>query len=199
MPTSVIHEIVGKKLTNKYKKLDNYNFYLGNIAPDSVNINGFAPKEERWFAHLRDKDLNIWKENIIDFYNTNKDKYEESFFIGYITHIMTDIIYDELFYDKVVKPMKKINLEGHEAHLYMLDEMNAYGINNVEYNEVLNCLKKNNNYYDIRNINKKIMEEWKLKIINQVLPSIKVEFITEEIINSLEYSVEKELIKNKIL
>lgn len=199
MPTSTIHEIVGKKLTNKYKYLDNYNFYLGCIAPDSVNFLGFAPKEERWTAHLRSNNLSTWKNNIISFYKENKDKYNEVFLKGYITHIMTDIIYDELYYLKVTLPMKNIGKVDHDAHLYMLEEMKAYGNNNKDFNYVKDILSSKDTSFNIRNINKELMTDWKNKVIGEELPTIKVQFLTEEIIDSLTDKVEKELKKNEIL
>lgn len=199
MPTSTIHEIVGKKLANKYKNLDNYNFYLGCIAPDSVNCKGFAEKEIRWNAHLRDKDLSIWKNNIITFYNQFKNKYNKEFIIGYITHIMTDIVYDEELYLKVTYPMKNIGKIEHEAHLHMLEEMKSYGNNNEDFNYVKNILSTNNNYYNIRNIDEELMSNWKNKVITETLPDIKPQFITEEIINELVDKVEKELIKYNVI
>ena len=199
MPTSVIHEIVGRKIATKYNYLDNYNFYLGNIAPDAVNLNGFAESKIRWEAHIRDANLSVWKNNAIKFYNDYKDSYDESFLKGYITHLFTDIIYDEKYYDRVVIPMVKINLQGHQAHLYMLKEMDAYGINNEDYKYVTNVLKTSNNTYNIRNINNELLLGWKEKITNKELPNIKDEFIKDFIIDELTNSVLEELQNNNIL
>lgn len=198
MPTSQIHEIVGRKLAKKYKNLDNYNFYLGIIAPDSVNYFGFAPKEDRWNAHLRDKDLSIWKSNIINFYNENKSNYNESFLKGYITHIMTDIVYDESFYLDVTLPMKSIGKVDHDAHLYMLEEMKSFG-NDKYFIYTKEILSNDNNSYDIRNINKELMSNWKNKVIEEIPVDIKPQFINETIIDNLTTKVEEELIKNNVL
>lgn len=197
MPTTVIHEIVSRKLTKKYKNLDNYNFYLGSTAPDSVNVDGFAEKELRWTAHIRDKDLNKWKNNIINFYNNEKSNYNESFIKGYITHIMTDIIYDELFYDEVTG---KIDIDDYNTrHRKMLDYMNSYGINNKDYNYVIDILNSNNETYDIRNINKELMKRWKLKVINDLLISTNDNIINDELLERITKEVEKELKNNNIL
>lgn len=198
MPTSQIHEIVGRKLTKKYKSLDNYNFYLGIIAPDSVNYLGFAPKEDRWNAHLRDKALSVWKSNIINFYNENKSNYNESFLKGYITHIMTDIVYDESFYLEVTLPMKSIGKVDHDAHLYMLEEMKSFG-NDKYFIYTKEILSKNNESYDIRNINKELMSNWKNKVIEEIPVDIKPQFINEKIIDDLTTKVEEELIKYNVL
>ena len=46
MPNIFIHEKVAYNLAKENKYLDTPNFYLGVLAPDAVNLNGFAPKEE---------------------------------------------------------------------------------------------------------------------------------------------------------
>ena len=92
MPSILFHELVGYKIASKYKKYDTNNFYLGLMVPDSVNAYGFASKENRWRTHRRDKNLDIWQENVIKFYKENKGKFEETYLAGYVIHILTDII-----------------------------------------------------------------------------------------------------------
>ena len=79
MPCIRIHEEVAYYYAKKNKEFDNSNFYLGVLAPDTPNLNGFAPKIERWTAHQRAKDYQEWKNNIIKFYNENKTKYDKYF------------------------------------------------------------------------------------------------------------------------
>lgn len=71
--------------------------YLGSICPDSVNINGHAPKSLRWPAHLRDERLDVWLSNAKCFYKDNIGKYNSSYIKGYIIHIVTDIVWDREF------------------------------------------------------------------------------------------------------
>ena len=97
MPTVLIHEEVAYNIAKKYKQLDNKDFYLGALAPDTVNLNGFASKEERWNSHLRNENLDTWLENVKKFYNENKDKYNKYFLLGYVLHIITDIVHDKYF------------------------------------------------------------------------------------------------------
>ena len=67
MPIISIHEEVAIKLAKQHKNLDTKDFYLGTLAPDTVNLNyGFAPKELRWTAHQRRKDLSDWKFSLKD-------------------------------------------------------------------------------------------------------------------------------------
>lgn len=72
-------------------------FYLGCISPDCVNINGHAPKDKRWPAHLRDRDLEIWTANAQKFYQVYKGEIDEPYLRGYILHILTDIVWDKSF------------------------------------------------------------------------------------------------------
>ena len=71
--------------------------YLGAVSPDSINVDGLAPKEKRWPAHLRDKDLKVWLNNAREFYLNNKGKTDEAFLKGYIIHLVTDIVWDSSF------------------------------------------------------------------------------------------------------
>lgn len=71
--------------------------YLGSICPDSVNINGHAPKSIRWPAHLRDTNLECWLNNAKTFYRDNYNVYDCSYLTGYILHIITDIVWDKSF------------------------------------------------------------------------------------------------------
>lgn len=106
MPGAITH----LKTAYYYNKEKSFGFdakiYLGSISPDSVNINGHAPKAVRWPAHLRNSDLDAWTENAALFYKENKGKTDEAFLRGYILHILTDIMWDRSF----DKPMYRLLL-----------------------------------------------------------------------------------------
>ena len=78
MPTILFHLKVANEYVKKNNEYDTNSFYLGIIAPDAVNAYGFASKEKRWGAHIRDKDLNKWKDNVIEFYKENIKIVEEN-------------------------------------------------------------------------------------------------------------------------
>lgn len=185
MPSTVIHESVAKKIASKYKKLNNYDFYLGSTAPDAVNLNGFAEKEIRWYAHLRDKNLDTWKNNIINFYKSEKENYNSSFLKGYILHIMTDIIYDEIFYDRVAKKIQSTGVLPENTHKTMLKEFDKFQCNNKTYQEIKDIFKSSTASYDIRNIDKILLLKWKDKIINEEVNNEKSAIITEELVDDL--------------
>ena len=107
MPTVLIHEEVAYNIAKKYQEHDNKDFYLGALAPDSVNLNGFAPKEVRWTSHLRKENLDEWLEKVKEFYNENKNKYNKYFLLGYVLHIITDIVHDKYFYQNIRNIIKE--------------------------------------------------------------------------------------------
>ena len=118
MPSILFHELIGYKIAQKYKKYDTNNFYLGFMVPDSVNAYGFASKEDRWRTHKRDENLDVWQKNIIDFYNENKGKFEETYLVGYVVHVLTDIICDRIYQKKLYPKLLKNGFDYHTAYSY---------------------------------------------------------------------------------
>lgn len=196
MPSAIIHEKVGYNIGKKYN-LNSYDYYLGLLAPDAPNLNGFAPKEERWPAHVRRKDLNEWREALLGFYLESKNNYPKDFLLGYYIHILTDIVFDDFFYKKI---RKEINMQGNskeDAHQIMSNDMEEYYFN--EFDEIKELLKNNETSYSINNISKELLTSWKDKIINAPIKSNKREFVTEEVVENLAHIVYEELLKNNIV
>lgn len=102
MPSTTIHEKVGYEIGKKLN-VTSYDYYLGLLAPDAPNLNGFAPKEERWPAHIRRKDLKEWRKALQNFYISNIKNYNKEFLLGYYIHILTDIIFDDYYYKDIRK------------------------------------------------------------------------------------------------
>ncbi len=98
MPSTMIHLVVANEISKKIDVKDSRQFYLGAIAPDTVNLNGKASKEVRYSAHLRSVDVDEWIENIVAFTKENeqiKQAYPD-FFKGFIIHLLTDIAWDKV-------------------------------------------------------------------------------------------------------
>ena len=86
-------------------------FFLGSISPDSVNINGHAAKEIRWPAHLRDFEPKKWLLNVREFYEKQSGQQSDnSFLLGYIIHIITDIVWDMYFERELWVRFEQISL-----------------------------------------------------------------------------------------
>lgn len=188
MPITMIHEKVASLLSEKYPCLDSSDFYLGMLAPDAKNLNGLAPKEERWTAHLRDKSLAKWKENIKTFYETEKS-YPHNFLLGYYLHIYTDIVVDELFYQNI---MEKINHPNPQEEY--VEDMERYS-NTVLSSPVFQKIKsllQNAKTYSIKNISKNDLDLFKEKYLKMTYPSLKPKYITDNLIIAIAKEVEKE-------
>ena len=190
MPNIRIHEEVAYLYTRKHKEYDNKYFYLGVLAPDTPNLFGFGPKEERWEAHQRKKDLNEWENKIKKFYNDNKDKYNKYFIFGYLFHVITDIVYDRDIYLKVRKKILEDNISLEESHQVMREDMDNYGSNFKEFDYIKNQLLEITEYYDILNIKKENLKLWtSLNLEEQPIKEAK--YINKEIIDILLEKVEK--------
>lgn len=189
MPNTVVHEEVGYYLS---KKLDvsSYEFYLGLMAPDAVNVEHFANKQERWTSHVRDKDLNIWKENLKKFYKEEKNKINNDFLLGYTIHILTDIVYDEYFEEKIHKEILKNNQEKDYWYIKW-SYMDKYSFK--EQSIINTILLKNNNYIEIKNITKEKLLKWKEKYLKNQSNLNKSLYFNQKIIDNLNIRVEEEL------
>jgi hypothetical protein len=97
MPSIAVHLTVAEKLADKLAVTDFPSYYLGAIAPDSVNAEGFASREARYGAHLRSENYSEWKANILKYHKERQADYAENpdFFKGFILHLYTDIAWDE--------------------------------------------------------------------------------------------------------
>ncbi len=197
MPEILIHLRVGYEVNKKYKTKNEEQYYLGCILPDAVNAYGFASKEKRWNSHKRDKDLNKWEENIIEFYKKNIEKYPEDYLKGYLVHVLTDVIADK-FYDKYLK--EKISKDKYIKDIYGFykNELQLYEHSQIKeqwFLETINTLKKAE-IIPIENITKEEIFLWreynikkynlyKEKIYGIITPNF-IEKIVKEIINIVE-------------
>ena len=193
MPITNIHEEVALNISNKYKALNTNDFYLGNYAPDSVNLNGLAEKNLRWIAHQRKNNLNDWRKSLKEFYQKEKNNYSKEFLLGYITHILTDIIYDDLFYDDVTKLIKMDYPHSTDTHSIMGEDMKKYVYNSKYKNEITTILNSINAYYNILNITDEMMETFKNKVLKEEYNIDNSIYINEELIVKLSQQVMNEL------
>ena len=190
MPNVMIHEEVGYYLSKKLNK-NSYNYFLGIIAPDAPNTYGFGKKEDRWLAHQRKKDYNEWRNSLKDFYEKEKNNYDEDFLLGYYIHILTDIIYDDYLYLKVKEEILKDTNVKEQYHEIMRDDMDKYYFKEIEI--IKDILSKENKTYEINGISKELMLEWKSKVLKDFASENTSVYITNEIINTLNELVYKEL------
>ncbi len=191
MPEVNIHEKVAYELSKKYN-LYTRDFFLGNMTPDAVNVFGFATKEDRWTSHIRRQDRIEWRKVLKDFYLKEKENYNRDFLLGYITHILTDIVHDDYIYLKQRKQIKKENnCNNEEAHLLLREDMEKYRFN--EWREIIDILNSKDDYYNILNISKEIEKKWLNKKVLEYLDNNKSIYQTSKDIDTLILLVSKEL------
>lgn len=189
----MIHEKVGDYISRKIG-MNSYDYYLGLLAPDTPNLEGFGPKEERWMAHQRKKDLDEWRDSLQNFYNKEKENHSKDFLLGYYIHILTDIIYDDFIYKKVRKVIEE-KYSREESHNKMREDMDHYYFEESE--RIKEILNQETTSYNILNIEKEKLHKWKEKEINKWPSTNTSTYITEEVIEELQEKVYEEL-KNKI-
>lgn len=203
MPSSNIHLKVANEL-NKRLNINSIDFIVGNIAPDAVNINGFASREKRWSAHLRDKDLDTWISNAKNFYYQNKDKYNNEFLLGYISHILTDVLHDKYLYMRQRNQIEEdTKYVGEDAHDILREDMNNYSFQ--EFEELKVQLQDYDNKYEILNITKEDLNAWIRKTLESYRENTTSKYQTEEDIeflinavkNTLNQLMEQEKVKYK--
>lgn len=97
MPSFPVHLAVADMLAENIGVQNKADFFLGCIAPDSVNHKGFASRELRYGAHIRSTDYDLWKKQLAEFYINNKQAFSNSidYLKGYLFHCITDIAWDE--------------------------------------------------------------------------------------------------------
>lgn len=194
MPKLLIHLKVGYEYVKRHKQYDNEQFYLGLIAPDAVNLNGFAEKEKRWSAHIRSKDLEEWKNNIINFYNENRDKFDNSYIYGYLIHVLTDIFFDEKN-PKEIFPKIEEKVGKEKLREEYNNQMDLYECSQIqeEWWKYVEQKLSNSKAETINNINKEDIESWKnyaLDKYNQETVK-KYDLITPNYISEIVEELEK--------
>lgn len=113
MPSSMIHLNIAYSIGKKagIKQDDMPSLILGSVSPDAVNTGVIqAPKGIRYSAHLRDRDLKIWENNVFE-YAKNCNISDKAFLLGFVIHILTDIKWDELVQPSMLDKIKTKNLD----------------------------------------------------------------------------------------
>ncbi len=126
MPGAVTHLKIAYIYNKEKGNCFDSKLYLGAICPDCVNVDGNAPKERRWPAHLRHSDLKQWLAVATLYYNVNKGKYSESLLRGYILHILTDIAWDMYFNPPLYRFLSEAGVPESELKQERWNELFGY-------------------------------------------------------------------------
>lgn len=108
MPAWGMHLLIAKKVSEKINIKDYNSFLIGNIVPD-INNGYVIPNVSKIITH---KDTHYYTEekykstnkvmyyNVKKFVNDNKENINNPIVIGYITHLLTDLYWNDLTYEK---------------------------------------------------------------------------------------------------
>lgn len=171
MPSTMIHLVIANNISEKINISNLGEFYLGAIAPDTVNLNGKASKEVRYCAHLRSTDYDEWLKNVFEFSKKNKDiksKYPD-FFNGFLIHILTDIAWDQTAQPKLFEMMKSSGVEESNLNVEKWNELLAFDRKTVKcdvWNKEIRPLLTNASAPCGLTVDKNNLEDYKKFVLN---------------------------------
>lgn len=200
MPSILFHELIGYKFVQNHKNYNNPNFFLGAMVPDAVNAYGFASKEKRWRAHFRDSSLDKWQINVINFYKQNKNKFDESYLMGYLVHVLTDILCDKTYQEKLYPELLEKGYDYNSAYGFYekgLEKLENSNIDKTWWKETKENIQKAEKI-EINNIDKRMIEDWINYTINKYnnRKFEKEEYLTEDFANEILDKIEKIVRRN---
>lgn len=195
MPSWSIHLNVAKKL-NETLKLDKDLFYYGNLIPDV----DYSDKINRFDAHYYDINLQyptVPKENMIDinkFLEDYKDKLNNPLIIGYYTHLLTDLYFNEIIYNKCWVQDKDNNIIG-----IRLKNNKVINIDTEDKNN----LRKKYKHGDLELYGKYIFNNIELPsnrlIIKDTIKKLNIDFLDDDLVDKrFEYLNNKFYKDNKL-
>jgi len=118
MPLPMVHLSVAKKIAEAGFEIKDLSlFYLGSISPDAIHMRENADRYAKKLTHLGNPssvNMNFTDESEdeyvnlkLDFVKINKNKVNIDFLWGYVIHILTDMYWFKMVYNKFFDDYKK--------------------------------------------------------------------------------------------
>ena len=189
---AVANEIL--KLNNDLIK-NEYAYYLGTVAPDTIGSKPNVTRNDKKIVHLRedisdidwlnDECMEIFNSRVINFVNeyinNDIDVNQRDFNIGYLVHLLTDKWNHKTIRQKMLKYAKENGvIEKDKDFFYMmindLEALDNYILENIDnIKEIYDSITNNKVEYDLSGY---IEKEYISKSIswwnNEYLPGIKL-------------------------
>ena len=187
MPSISVHLTLSARIAGELgiKYLPDY--YLGAIAPDAVNINGFASRELRYGAHIRSADYAEWKRNIARFREVNGDLYTDrpDFLAGFLMHLYTDIAWDEAVQPKLFDYLRSCGYGEDELNTRKWDELRGFDSLLSQKPEYLGAIAelKKAQPIAVTTVTPGQLSTWRDKIVSLEYPYPPAGFLSDEHIN----------------
>lgn len=127
MASWMVHLRITDLLLNLFNNLEETEFVIGNIAPDSGipsdDWSYYTPSSK--VSHFRDDKKHIHIEWYIEKYFTkelqkNYNTKQYSFYLGYLTHLMTDIFWQEQIADACIEKHREEVLEDRKKFVWKM-------------------------------------------------------------------------------
>ena len=125
MASWMVHLRIADKLLDLIPNLSDTEFIAGNIAPDSGVPNedwsAFSPPTS--VSHFKSGDKKANPEAFAAKYFTHRQDYNQeqySFYLGYLTHLLTDVLWSEQIARPALDRAGKTNAPDREAYIWEL-------------------------------------------------------------------------------
>lgn len=119
MAFTMTHILIADMVLEYIPDINDYPTYiLGTIAPDAVHANQSYSAKLKERSHLFTPNLmwgkiddwekaEEWIQNIRNYYNVNKVRYNHDFLWGYIVHLLVDVYNSMFFYTPFIQSIKE--------------------------------------------------------------------------------------------
>ena len=183
MPSIAVHLTLAHAAAKALGVTDLPQFYLGNIAPDAVNVSGFAPAEERYAAHLRSRSYSEWKRQISAYRAAHAEEYAlcPDFLTGVLLHLYTDIAWDEAVQPQLFDHLRGRGFKEEELNPRKWDELRGFDSLLAEkqpYREAVTALT-HAEPHAVTTVTADQLALWRDKIVNLDYPYPAPQFLTE--------------------
>ncbi|GIP37947.1 hypothetical protein J31TS4_12270 [Paenibacillus sp. J31TS4] len=143
MGSRIMHYCIASQLADRLGIDNKPAFLLGGIAPD---IHGLM-NVPKGVTHFKDRDAaGNGYINYNRFYDTYKEVIQEPFYLGYLCHLLSDVVWLELYYE-IVEPGPPEQMK--------------------EYLQTA--------YRDFRRLNGRLIKQYELKLLSHELPEVNLE------------------------
>lgn len=168
----ITHLQIGKMIYKDQKYLidDEIGFYLGTIAPDSIMAKADYQRIDKIITHLRigissedwykDEYQELYEKRILEFINKyyNHPQSLNSFYLGYITHLLTDQYFHNCVRKMIVQKLKDNNFPytGKDLLKVMTYEFDAFDYyllhNNQDLIEIIHMMENISENYEVQDL-----------------------------------------------
>ena len=127
MASWMVHLRIADILLDKFEDLEKTDFIMGNIAPDSgvpsEDWSYYVPSSK--VSHFRDESKKIQLQPYLDRYfekavRKNYNTRQFSFYLGYLSHLITDILWQEQISDPCLKAHAAEALQDRNALVWKI-------------------------------------------------------------------------------